>query len=219
MEKHFSSYASKTLPVRKRPQNPQRDGLTHTIKQKNKRNSLILMNMLYDAPCYASLDDKRLFYGLTVLNHMLGGNSTTDFYHQLVEQKEIALSVGSDYNGMSRDPQCFSLTASLPATGDVNHLRQEILFYIKRLRENGFAEAEIIKAKNELVAELEKMKDGTQSLFMTIAQYLASDIDLKELSSWVQHINDVTPGDLNKALHVVFDALPAVTIEMHPDGL
>jgi zinc protease len=128
-EKYFGSLAPKPIPTRVRPVEPNHEGVTVHIEQKNKRNSLVVLGWFYDAPSHRSGETKH-FFPLIVLSHILGGNDTTQFYKHFVEDKKLALSIQSSYDGDSvYDCARFSIWANLSPSNDVNALRDELKQY------------------------------------------------------------------------------------------
>ncbi|MDP3372264.1 MAG: pitrilysin family protein [Candidatus Paracaedibacteraceae bacterium] len=216
IEKEFGNFEKKDTPIRRRPQNPPREGVTQLIKQYNKRNSAILLQYSYDAPQFRSELGKTYYYPLTVLSHLLGGNQTTEFYTNFVENKKLALSVSSEYDGISIDPRDFSISAMLQPTANVDAFYAELKAIFARLINSGVSQDDLERTKADLTAQLAYTKDGTTGFLQTIAEYVALGISIEEINEWQKKIEAVTIDDIKKAAQLIFKEAPVVTLEIHP---
>lgn len=217
IEREFGGFEKKEIPTRNRPQNPSREGITQFIKQYNKRNSAILLQYSYDAPQFRSELGKTHYYPLTVLSHLLGGNQTTDFYKNFIEDKKLALNVSSEYDGISIDPKDFSISAMLQPTANIEAFNAELKVVIERLKKSGASHDDLERTKADLTAHLAYIKDGTEGLLQTIAEYIAIGISIEEINEWQKQIEAVTNDDIKKAAEFMFKSTPVVTLEIHPE--
>ena len=217
IEKYFSSIKSTPIPARIRPQNPPREGATQTITQYNKRNSLVMIRYAYDAPNFNSDLGKKHYHALKVLAHVLGGTNTTDFYYQMVERRKLAIDVSCDYHGDAIDPQEFSIEVTAPPHADIPLLKEEVKNFITSIVKNGTSEDSLNRAKNDLIAKLAYLKDGTESLLYILAEYTAKGFTIDDINAWAKHINNVTMNDVKEAATLVLGVSPAVTMEVYPE--
>ncbi len=216
IKEHFDNIKSNPIPLRNRPQNPPRDGLTETIKQNNKRNSIIQLQWSYDAPHFHSELGKKHYYPLVVLAHLLGGNSTTEFYYHLVEKKKLAIHVSTNYDGASIDPKDFSISAILEATSNVDALKAEIKILLDHIQKSGVSVDDLARAKNDMLGQLAYLKDGTEDLLNTVADYIAKGLTLDDLNTWHKKIENVSIDDIKEAAQLILSKEPAVILEIHP---
>ncbi len=217
IEKYFNSLEPGTVPVRSRPQNPPREGITEAITQFNKRNSITQIQLSYDAPHYHSDLGKTHYFPLTVLAHLLGGNSTTNFYRNLVEEKKLALHVSASYDGDSLDPKDFSISAIMEPEKSPNKLKSEIKKNIDSIKEKGVEEDDLKRAKADLIGKLAFLKDSTDDFVTLIADSLAKGFSIDDLNNWQQNIAKVTNDDIKNAAKIIFDSEPAVTVDIYPE--
>ncbi len=212
-EKYFGGLKARPIPSRQRIVEPSHQGITQHIEQKNPRNSLILLNWFYEAPNHRSKDHQH-YYPLIVLAQLLGGNSTTDFYKTLVEDKKLALSVSSSYESDSYDARPFSLSATLSPEMDVNIFKNALKEYLKQLLTKISSE-EIKKAKRDLLAQLAFMKDGNMNSLNVFCN-LAVGLTIEQIENWAESVQAVTDEQVLEAAREVLGNDPIVTMDLYP---
>ena len=217
VKEYFGNIKSHPITARKRPQNPPREGITEAIKQNNKRNSIIQLQWSYDAPHFHSELGKKHYYPLLMLEYLLGGSSTTDFSYHLVEKKKLALQVSSSYDGSSLDPKDFSVSAKLHPKSDVDALKAEIKILLEQVKTKGVSEEDLARAKSDMTGKLAFLKDGTEDLIQTIADYIAKGFTLDDLNTWRAKIEAVTVDDIKAAAQLIFKKEADVTLEIYPE--
>ena len=218
IKKYFGYIKSAPIPTRNRPQNPPREGLSETITQHNKRNSIIQLQLSYDAPHFHSDLGKKHYYSLLMLEYLLGGNPTTEFYHHLVEHKKLAIHVSCDYSGDGIDPKDFSISAALQPQDNVDTLKAEINKLLMQIQKDGLSKDDLARAKIDMIGKLAFLKDGTEAFLTTIANFIGKGFVLDDLNNWSQRIETVTNDDIIAAAQLIFKKTPAVTLEIYPES-
>ncbi|MCX7338735.1 MAG: pitrilysin family protein [Alphaproteobacteria bacterium] len=216
VEKHFGLLKSHPLPERRRPMEPDHKGITMHIQQYNKRNSLVLASWYYQAPNHRDEKLKHLYYPLTVLGQLLGGDKTSPFYKTLVEDKKLALSVSSAYSGDELDPQPFSLSAELSPQMDMAVFKQALSDFLKNILTNGFSQKELDDAKRCLFAQIAFIRDGNENA-VSVFSKLGTGFTVDEIENWKESIQAVTVEQVFEAAKTILGAPPIVTVEVHPE--
>eukprot|EP01037_Dinobryon_pediforme_P017333 gene17333-17524_t len=142
-----------------------------------------------------------------------GGNSTTEFYKVLVEEKKLAIAVGSSYEGDSFDPRPFSIAATLAPHMDVATFKKELAITLQNITEKGVSEEELRKAKRDLLAQLAFIRDGNGST-LNVFTGLACDFTVEEIEKWGDYIQSVTLEQVHAAAKLVLGAFPILTLEI-----
>lgn len=217
VEKYFSKQESKELPKRTRIQNPPRDGVTQTIVQYNKRNSLIMTLISYDAPHFHQLKDKKTYYALNLLSQIIAGNDMTDIAQEIVEKKKHAIALSTDYDGDSIDQKDFTITAILSPDMNLNALQADLKEKISVLIKDGVNEDQLNRAKNDKLAPLDSLKDGTNKYLFTVSQFIGKGRSIEDLNAYVDGIKNVTLQDIKEVATLVFSKDPIVTVEIYPE--
>jgi zinc protease len=176
------------------------------------------LQLSYDAPHYHSDLGKKHYHALVLLAHLLGGNQTTEFYDYFINRKKLALFVSADYEGASIDPKDFSISAAMQPSDNIEILKDEIKKWLDRVQKNGVTADDLARAKTDMIGSLAYLKDGTDGLLTTIADYVAKGLSLDDLNTWQEKIEAVTIDDIKAAAKIIFENEPAVTIEIFPDS-
>jgi len=215
-ERYFGSIPSKKIPDRVRVNEPPHLGITQHIEQNNPRNSLVLLDSYYHAPSHKG-EGKEHYYPLIILAQILGGNSTTEFYRVLVEEKKLAISVSASYEGDGYDPRPFNISATLSPQMDVATFKKTLSEMIQSILEKGAGEEELRKAKRDLLAQLAFIRDGNNST-LNVFTSLSCGFSIEEIEKWGDLIQSVTLEQVHAAAKVVLSAAPLVTMDLYPIG-
>ena len=79
------------------------------------------------------------------------------------------------------------------------------------------SEESLVRAKNDLIAKLAYLKDGTENLLYVVAEYTAKGFTIDDLNAWAKNIEAVTLSDVKEAATRVLGADPVVTMEVYPE--
>lgn len=216
IEKFFNSLKKKgSYGERQRIQNPSRDGITHTIRQKNPRNAMQMLSWSYDVPNYHQVKDIKEHYALSLLSQMIAGNSLTPLYIDLVDESEDLLDISSQYDGDGLDARSFTITAIVHPKHKLDDIKEKVLNkineYISKLDEENLK-----LSKKALLNATAAMFDGNESLASNIALMLGRKQPVDDLNQFEGQINQVTLDDVKKvaekylkAHHCVLEIMPA----------
>lgn len=153
---------------------------------------------------------------LEVLSYLLGGGQTSILTKTLVIQDRLAVNAGTYYMGTALDDTRFFLHA-VPAAGvDLERLDAAIEAIIARHAKEGFAEADIARAKTRLVAEAVYARDSQMTLANWYGASLATGLSLADIEAWPERIEAVTAEDVRKAMRYL-DRKRGVTGYLLPD--
>jgi zinc protease len=110
-------------------------------------------------------------YPLDVLEVILAGGKSARLYRNLVYEKQLALSAGAHYAGISADPEAFALYANSLPGKKVEDLEQALYVEIERLKTELVSPRELEKAKNQIEASFVFSQDSIFSLARQLASY------------------------------------------------
>ena len=68
-----------------------------------------------------------------------------------------------------------------------------------------------------MTGKLAFLKDGTEDLIQTIADYIAKGFTLDDLNTWRAKIEAVTVDDIKAAAQLIFKKEADVTLEIYPE--
>ncbi len=89
---------------------------------------------------------------MTVLLRVLAGGASSRLHQALVEQEQIALSVGS-YQMQGFDPGLVYFFLTLPPGADVAAVEKRMMEELRRAATEGISDAELAKARNIIMAD------------------------------------------------------------------
>ncbi len=131
-------------------------------------------------------------YALSVLTGVLDGGQSARFERELVRDKKIAASIGTDYSSISRSPNLLLIEAT-PANGHtVAELEQAIRAQIERIKKEPVSTEELKRVKAQVVAGNVYSRDSVFYQAMQIGRLAAVGLDWRLLDDLVDKLNAVT---------------------------
>lgn len=188
--------AQQLKPPKQRPETPQNGLKTITLKSPKTRVPYLMMS--YKAPSIvdtlgeqASVEEWEV-YALDVLASTLDGGGSARLPKELVRNKQIATSVGSNYSSGTRLATLFSFTGSPAPDHSLDDLESAIRDEIKRLQEQAPTEQELSRIKTQVVADTIYERDSLFYQGMIIGSLEAVGIDWRLYEQYVDKIKAVT---------------------------
>lgn len=214
IKKYFDPIKAHTNPVRKRPQEPDHNGVTISLSQTNKRNANTIIQYNYRVPAFHKMP-KGEFEALTVLQHIIGSSDTSPIYKDLVIEEKLALDVGLSGVGYSVDDRYINISATLSPDQCLQKIRERLRSTIDIFIKTGLNEDHITQAKKEILNGHTFIQDnrmGIRSLFADLAFGLSvNDIttaDDRISATTVEQVKSVYKKYLDKKPHVVLHLAP-----------
>ena len=131
-------------------------------------------------------------YALSVLTGVLDGGQSARFERELVRDKKIASSIGTDYSSISRSPNMLLIEAT-PANGHtIVELEQAIRAQIERIKKEPVSTDELKRVKAQVVAENVYGRDSVFYQAMQIGRLAAVGLDWRMIDDFVSKLNAVT---------------------------
>jgi len=150
-----------------------------------------------------------------LLNILVGGNSSR-LHLALVEERQVALSVGG-FNMEGFDPGLAYFYLTLPPGADAASVEEMILAELEDVAENGVSEAELTKARNIMIADYWRdmstidgkasqlgnaevfLGDYQRAFLLPDELQVVSSADLQAVAAKVFRRNNMTVGVLQSA--------------------
>jgi zinc protease len=209
VKKYFDPIKPRIKPMRKRPQEPDHNGVTIYISQENKRSANTILYYSYRIPAFHKMLDGE-FEALIIFEHIFGSNSTNPLYKDLIIEKKLALDLGVSGVDYTIDDTYINLSAALSPDQSLRTLQQKLTPTLKEFIEKTLSEEDIAQAKKEITNAQIFIKDSRtsiRSLFdalaygVSVEHIVASDERLKTVS--LQHVKDVYKKYLDKKPDVI----------------
>jgi zinc protease len=218
-EKYFGALDGRALPVRKSQVEPAQDG-TRRVNVKAPAELPVLI-MGYKAPVLRDVDKDSDPYALQMLAAILDGHDAARLTRKLVREDKVALSVGIDYDSTARGPGMIYLYGSPSEGRTVADLEAALRGEITRLQKDGVSEAELKRARAQLVAGQIYKLDSMFGQAMEIGQTESAGIPYQKIDRMLEKLQQVTAAEVQAVAKKYFsdDTLTIGVLDPQPlDG-
>jgi zinc protease len=140
-------------------------------------------------------------YPLVVLSVALSHGITSRLYQALVET-ELAVDAHSNTD-QHRDPGLFNLYATVSPGVEPQKVEETMLEELRKVSEEGLTEAEVEKAKQQIIAQVAYSRDGTFNIAMQMSEAEAV-ADWRFYKDYEANISKVTPADTKRVAQIYF---------------
>lgn len=148
----------------------------------------------YRIPNYASQDS----YALTVLSHLLSTGKSSRLYRNLVYEKQLALEVGGEYNGLTTDPDLFYFYG-IPRPGKSEAELEKALYQeIERIKAEPVSDRELQKAKNQVEAAFLLGRDSNFFQAMQLGTTESTGAGVHYFETYLDNIRKVAKEDVQR---------------------
>jgi zinc protease len=134
-------------------------------------------------------------FPLVVLSAAMSNGVTSRLYQALVEN-ELAVSIQTNAD-QHRDPGLFNIYATVSPGVDPGKVEDAILAELQRLTGEGLSDAEVEKAKRQILASEAFGRDGTFNIAVQISEAEAI-ADWRFYRDYSTNISKVTPADIQR---------------------
>jgi zinc protease len=171
----------------------------------------------YYAPCYVTAA-KGDAEALDVLVRILGNGATSRLYKKLVVEEKIASTTTGWYQASGLDSGKISLSTVVADGADPAKVEAAMDRVLEEVKRNGVTDAELVRAKNGLVADYVYESDSQATLARRYGWGLVVGRSIEAIESWPQAIAQVTAADVKKVANTYLDLRQAVTGTLSPDS-
>jgi zinc protease len=140
-------------------------------------------------------------YPLVVLSVALSHGITSRLYQALVET-ELAVDASSNAD-QHRDPGLFTLYATVRPGVGPQKVEETILEELRKVSEEGLTEAEVEKAKQQIIAQMAYSRDGTFNIAMQMSEAEAI-ADWRFYKDYEANISRVTTAEIQRVARLYF---------------
>jgi zinc protease len=187
------------IPARARPQEPE-PVAARKVVLRDARVQQPMLQRLYLTPSYRTAKPGEA-EALEVLAQTLGAQSTGRLNKRLVLERKLAVSAGAWYSGTSLDDFLFGVY-DVPADGvTLEQLETAIDEVLGEVVRDGFADADIVRAKTRLVADAIYQRDSQSSLAHNFGTALATGLTAARVVTWPDAVDRVEAKDIGQVAH------------------
>jgi zinc protease len=153
---------------------------------------------------------------LDLVQSVLTGGKTGRLYRKLVEEAEVASTVGTG-NNAGRYPGWFSVQVELLPGKDRDQVEKLVLRELERLRDEPVTEAELKRVKQSLLSDAVFNRESVHNLADSIARGVTTN-DLEFLKEYLPRAMKVTAADLQRVARKYLDTQQRVVVWSVPGG-
>lgn len=216
INEHFGAYQGSTEPIPEvYTEEPPQQGERRLVIRRAGELALVQMgfhtpgvlgqtNVLSNealAERAANPPDENDIYPLVVLSVALSHGITSRLYQSLVET-ELAVDASSNAD-QHRDPGLFTLYATVRPGVEPQKVEETILEELRKVSEEGLTEAEVEKAKQQIIAQMAYSRDGTFNIAMQMSEAEAI-ADWRFYKDYEANISRVTPPEIQRVARLYF---------------
>lgn len=213
VETYYGKIPKGEIPKRIRPTEPTHRGATSKVEMRSPQLGASFQR-LYQAPNHRTADIHTEAV-LTLLENVLGDSTFGRLTKNLVENQKLANHAGAQYTGSFYDPYSFIVFAAPQNPADLAQLEASVESEIRRLIADGVTDAELTKAKEQWRFSARYRLDSLHGFADHIGENLALGYTLKDLETWLETLEKVTPEEVQNAAKDIFENGPAVAAYTH----
>lgn len=215
-EQYYGSLEGRDLPRRKSQIEPLQEGERRiTVKAPAELPVLI---MGYKAPVLRDVEKESEPYALEMLASVLDGHDAARFNKKLVREDKVALEIGIEYEATARGPGMFYFSGTPSEGHTVADLEAAIRAEIARVQKEGISEAELKRARAQLVASQVYKLDSMFGQAMEIGQTESAGISYRQIERMLDKLQKVTAAEVQAAARKYFtdDRLTVGSLDPQP---
>lgn len=215
-EEFYGALEARALPARKPQIEPRQEGLRRlTVKAPAELPTLL---MGWKAPILRDVERESDPYALEMLAAILDGHDAARFNKKLVREDQIALDVDFGYESTARGPGMIYISGTPAAGKTVTELESAIRAELARIQESGVSEAELKRARAQLLARQVYKLDSMFGQAMEIGQIESVGLSYKSLDRMQAKLQTVSAGQIQAVARKYFtdDALTIGILDPQP---
>jgi predicted Zn-dependent peptidase len=143
------------------------------------------------------------YYALNILSSILSSGNSSRLYSSLVDQKQLATQVFTDY-GDSFDPSLFNVYAVANKNVKETDLEEAIYAEIEKIKKEGISETELQKIKNQKLMEFYNQVETINGKSNNIGTYEVFFGDYRKMFNAPANYNKITTAEVQKVANKYF---------------
>ncbi len=171
----------------------------------------------FDVPSLKSAEQESEIYALVLASAILDGGDSARLNRDLIRGSQIASSVGTYYDAFKPFPTQFIFTG-IPAHGKtIAELEKKIMEQIELMKSQPVTEAELEKAKTQLLAQEVFEKDSMSEQATLLGLLETVGLSWKLADEFPAKIKAVTPSQIQQVAKKYFDVKRVTVAELIPE--
>lgn len=215
-QEYYGKIAGKVMPPRKIPVESAQRGIKRLTVKAPAQLPYLLMG--YHAPALKNPDQDWEPYALDVLSSILDGHAAARLNKELVQQQQLASSVGAGYDLIARGPSMFLLDGTPSEGKSVADLEAALRVEIDKIKKDGVSEEELQRVKAQTVASKVYQRDSMFYQAMLIGQVESAGMSYKALDTILDKLKAVSAEQVRDVArkYLVDDSLTVAALDPQP---
>lgn len=202
-EEHYGPIQPTGLAISERPWRPVEPlSASHFISHSDPKVRQPVWSRYYLGTSQRRNYDKAL--ALEVGMQVLGGGLTSRLYQALVEEQQLAINVATFGWTTLHDEGPAVIFGTPVRDVTLEELEEAVMAEIGKILEEGFSEAEVVRARNQLAARAIYQRDSQASMANMYGAGMVLGWTLEEIAAYPDDIREVTPERALEAVRAVF---------------
>lgn len=135
---------------------------------------------------------------LWVLSEIFGGSETARLYQDLVVERKLADGASADYDAVGAGEATFDLYVSPKGGVAADKIEAAVDAAVAKLVDGGVTQAELDKARTNLMAEEVYARDDGDSTMYRLGSWLLAGGTVETFDAWQAQLKALTVADLNR---------------------
>ncbi len=214
-DRYYGGHPRRDVAARARPAAAAPD-LPQRIERRDGRVRQIEVNRDYVAPSYRAGESQHA-WALQILAQVLGGSEVSRLWRSLVIERQVALSIATQYSAQALGLSAFALWASQAPGRTAAEIEAALDEEIDRMLQTGPTADEVARAKARLQAATIYARDSLNSGPRRYGAAIATGGSIAEVETWPERIAAVTAEQVLMAARAVLRADRSVTSLLLPE--
>ncbi len=154
---------------------------------------------------------------LTVASTILSGGESSRLYQSLIYKQQIAQEASFSLDNRVEGGLLYFLAIASEGNS-AETLEKSLLAELKTIQAKGVTAKEMLKAKNQLIAEAVRGREDNDGKAISIERAVAYKHDPKSVNTGIQELQKVTAADVQRVMKKYFSDTNRVVIYYNNDG-
>lgn len=215
VEAHFSKISGRA--IQKRERRPSAEPTSRRVWVQSRDKRYILWGRTYVAPSFSTANPRKVL-SLQLLARILEYRASGRLNRAPELDRQIAEEIAVDYDPEAVGPTAFTIHARLLPTADITEFERLIESEVVELATKGVSEAELTKARKEMLSELAETWDDPFEAANLVGAALATSQDIGAVVTRRRPLSEIQAEDIGDAAREIFAGNKGITGVVRASG-
>ena len=214
--RYYGALARKSIPSRKVLAEPAQRGMKRVIVKAPAE--LPYVRLAYKAPALRDPANEWEPFAISLLAELLGGSDTARLHQILVRERRVAISVGAEYDMISRGPGMVFLYAAAAQGRSGLDLEMNLREIVARVAAEGVSPEELERAKVQQIAQTIYKRDSFFAQALELGMLESSGLSFRDAERIPERLKAITAEQIRTvaAKYLIDDGLTVALLDPQP---